>query len=146
MANEIAMFLVRAKKAVLSGQGGEAVSSEPNSQDLQYVEGGLKYTDARLGSSQFAGEEAMWIDGVPVWAMNYVGRVADGSFSADFLKEALLLVTEECPCRGPVEYENGDYTYKCSVKGDFGWFYGYEEIYYKDRLVYEYAFHGGEIE
>ncbi len=41
------------------------------------------------------------------------------------------------PYRGPEYFEDGEYTYKCSVNGDFSWFQGYEEIYCKDSKVYE---------
>lgn len=139
-------FLIRAKKATYAGNGTEAIPSRPRSHDFQYVEGAFKYIDTFLGSAKFAGEEALWKEDVPFWSMNYVGRTVSEDFSSDFLKEALLLVTEEYPYRGPMQYANGDYSYTCSVKGDFHWFYGYEEIRYKNDLVYDCAFHGGNIE
>ena len=77
--------------------------------------------------------------------MNYVGRVTDGPFSGDFLKEALLHVPEDFPYRGPAHYENGDYTYTCSIEGEFDWFQGKESIAYQSRLIYECYFHGGMI-
>lgn len=43
----------------------------------------------------------------------------------------------------PDTYVGGEYTYKCSVNGDFTWFQGYEEIYFHDKKVYECFFHGG---
>ena len=42
-----------------------------------------------------------------------------------------------------VEKVDGEYIYKCNVNGDFSWFQGYEEIYWKDTKVYECYFHGG---
>ena len=77
--------------------------------------------------------------------MNYIGRVLAEGFSGDFLKEALGLVPEEYPYRGPLEYKNGEYKYICTVKGDFIWFSGHEEIYKNDLKVYECNFHGGLI-
>ena len=85
-------------------------------------------------------------DGVPFWAMNYTGRVIADGFSGDFLKEALSLVPEEYPFRGPSSYRNGGYSYTCRVEGDFHWFNGYEEITYNDVNVYECVFHGGDVE
>ena len=138
-------FLVRAKQATYAGGRGETASSRPGSHDLQYKEGPLKYIDSYLGGAKFAGEEGLWRDEVPFWSMNYIGRVLSPMFSGDFLKEALMLVPDEYPFRGPAKYRNGDYSYSCSVKGDFHWFYGYEEIYHIDIKVYECAFHGGDI-
>ncbi len=60
--------------------------------------------------------------------MNYIGRVTGDNFSGDFLKEALLLVPEDKPFRGPEKYVNGDYTYDCEIDGDYKWFLGRETI------------------
>ncbi|MDY3362124.1 DUF5680 domain-containing protein [Clostridium sp. NSJ-49] len=77
--------------------------------------------------------------------MNYMGRVLSQEFSGSFLKEVLALVPEDNLYRGPIVYENGDYKYHCIVNGSFEWFNGYEEIFYKDKKVFECMFHGGLI-
>jgi hypothetical protein len=138
-------FLLKAKKATYAGKGAETGASRPNSHDLHYMEGKLKYIDTYLGSAKFAGEEALWRDDTPFWAMNYVGRVLADDFSGDFLKEALLHVPVEAPFRGPAKFINGDYSYVCNVEGDFHWFNGVEEIFYKGNKTYECLFHGGDI-
>ena len=139
-------FLIKAKRATYAGHGIETTSSRPNSYDFQYAEGSLKYIDSYLGGDKFAGEEALWKDNIPFWAMNYAGRVIGENFSGDFLKEALSLVPEDKPFRDPAEYTNGDYTYKCKVDGNFHWFSGYEEILLQGEKIYELFFHGGEID
>ena len=138
-------FLCRAKKSTYAGNGGESISSRPNSHDLQYVENNLKYIDTYLGGEKFAGEEAIWCDNTPFWSMNYIGRIIADGFSGDFLKECLLLISTEYPYRGPFVYQNGDYKYHCVVDGEFEWFSGYEEIFCNDIKVYECIFHGGCI-
>ena len=138
-------FLIRAKKATYAGKGAETTSSRIGSHDLVYQEDNLMYYDTYLGGERFAGEEAFWISDVPSWSMNYVGRVVGNHFSGDFLKEALLRVPCEKPYRGPEKYESGDYTYSCSVEGDFDWFQGKETIDYQGKLIYECCFHGGMI-
>lgn len=138
-------FLLRAKRATYAGRGPESASSRPCSHDLQYEEGNLLYIDSYLGRLQFAGEEAVWVDGQPVWAMNYVGRVLAEGFSGDFLKEALSKVTPDRPYRGPEEFVNGPHRYTCQVQGEFEWFSGYEAIFSHDKKVYECLFHGGKI-
>jgi hypothetical protein len=112
---------------------------------LHYEEDNLLYIDSYLGGSQFAGEEALWVDGQPFWAMNYVGRVLGEGFSGDFLKEVLANGTHSQPYRGPGEYRSGPYRYVCQVEGEFGWYSGHEEIFYQDTKVYECLFHGGKI-
>ena len=138
-------FLIRAKKATYAGKGAETTPSRPKSHDLQFTDGLLKYIDTYLGSEKFAGEEAIWKNDEPIWAMNYVGRVISDGFSGDFLKEAMSLVSEEYPFRGPLYHKNGDYTYECKIVGDFHWFCGSEEIHLADIKIYECAFHGGDI-
>ena len=145
MDKKLVDFLIKAKQATYAGKGAETASSRVRSHDLVYREGDYMYYDTYLGGDKFAGEEALWISEVPFWSMNYAGRVTGDNFSGDFLKEALLRVPEEKPFRGPDEYTDGDYTYKCDIEGDFEWFQGYETISHKGTLIYECYFHGGLI-
>lgn len=142
---EIIDFLMKAKKCTYASSGKETKASRPNSHDLEYVEGDLKYIDTYLGGEKFLGEEALWKNDVPFWSMNYAGRVLTDEFSGSFLKEALRLVTKDNPYRGPIMYQRGQYKYHCVINGDFKWFQGYEEIYYNDNKTYECYFHGGEV-
>ena len=145
MEKPIVSFLIRAKQATYAGKGAETAPSRTGSHDLVYRENNLVYYDTYLGGDRFAGEEALWIAGVPCWSMNYAGRVTGGHFSGDFLKEALLHVPENIPYRGPEKYVNGDYTYSCSVEGDFDWFQGKETISCRGNQIYECVYHGGLI-
>ena len=146
MDKRIIDFLIKAKKKTYAGKGAECASSRVKSHDLVYRENDLMYYDTYLGGEKFAGEEALWINDVPVWSMNYVGRVTGENFSGDFLKEALLNVPFEKPFRGPENYANGGYEYKCSIDGDFDWFHGREAISFDGKEIYECYFHGGMIE
>lgn len=138
-------FLVRAKKATYAGNGVEASSTRPNSHDLHFSEGDLIYIDTYLGSEQFSGVEGLWKNSIPFWAMNYSGRIVGEGFSGGFLKEALSMVSQKQPYRGPLNYENGDYSYRCVVSGHFDWFQGVEEIFKNHVKVYELMFHGGRV-
>ena len=146
MDKRIVEFLIRAKQATYAGKGAETAPSRVKSHDLEYREGDFLYYDTYLGGDRFAGEEALWISGIPYWSMNYAGRVTGGPFSGDFLKEALLHVPEGNPFRGPREYVSGDYAYFCETEGDPDWFQGKEIIAYRGNLIYECFFHGGRIE
>ncbi|EKQ57965.1 MULTISPECIES: DUF5680 domain-containing protein [unclassified Clostridium] len=145
IGEEIIDFLCRAKRSTYAGKGPESKSSRPNSHDLEYMEGNLKYIDTYLGGRNFSGEEALWKDNIPFWSMNYIGRVIDDKFSGSFLKEVLSLVTKENPYRGPIIYQNGQHKYHCIINGEFNWFQGHEEIYFDNIKVYECIFHGGLI-
>ena len=118
-------------------------STRLDSHDFSYRNGDYVYHDTYVGGEQFAGEEAIWYCGKSRYAMNYMGRVLGQQFSGDFLKEALRKADKKMPYRGPEYYQAGEYTYKCTVAGDFCWFQGYEEIYWGEEKVYECYFHGG---
>lgn len=141
----LATFLVRAKQRTYAGKGREIAPSRTASHDFAYQEGELSYYDTYLGGEAFAGEEAVWRQAVPVWGMNYAGRVTGQLFSGDFLKEALLRVPPELPLRGPQIFTQGDYRYHCRAEGNLTWFHGREEIFYREALIYECLFHGGAI-
>ena len=98
-----------------------------------------------MGGEKFVGEEAIWNDNITLWSMNYAGRIVEEGFEGWFLKEALRIVNEEYPYRGPLSYENGEFKYECSFAGNFEWFDGEEVIYKNDVKIYECKFHGGVI-
>ena len=139
-------FLLRAKRHTYAGGGDEITPSRTASHDLAYEEGEYAYYDTYLGGERFAGQEAVWHGRIPLWCMNYAGRVLGDNFSGDFLKEALYRAPSDIPFRGPRLYFRGDYHYHCSVEGSFAWFQGTEEIFYRDEKIYECRFHGGLIQ
>lgn len=143
---KIIEFLLEAKRNTYAASQGKMDSSRPNSYDLSFEKGRLKYIDSYLGTHLFTGEEAIWEDECPIWAMNYSGRVLDeANFSSRFLKEALMHPNEEYPYRGLPLFKQGEYTYLMEVQGDFSWFTGRELIFKHSLLVYELNFHGGKV-
>ena len=142
---EIRRFLVKAKNSTYISGENSILSLKPNSHDYRYSEGDYTYMDSYLGSEHFAGEEAVWIKDIPVYAMNYYGQTLNSNFNTAFLKEALSLATLENPYRGAEFYQNGDYTYHCQINGDFDCFQGEEKIYCRQEKVYRCVFHGGSI-
>ena len=143
--DELIAFRLEANVNTYAAYTNETDSTRPKSHDFRYESGPWMYHDTYVGGEEFAGEEAIWKDGITVYAMNYLGRVLDDRFSGDFLKEALRAADKKMPYRGPSVYQSGEYTYRCNVTGDFTWFQGYEEIYFNDVKVYECVFHGGLI-
>ncbi len=146
MRDKIIRFLITAKQSTYAGKGAETQSSRIKSNDLIYREDDLLYYDTYLGGERFAGEEAIWIEDVSYWSMNYVGRVTGANFSGDFLKEALLNVPFDMPYRGPEHYSHGEYTYECKAVGGFEWFQGREAIFYRGAEIHECYFHGGLVQ
>ncbi|MDD5936913.1 MAG: DUF5680 domain-containing protein [Clostridiales bacterium] len=138
-------FKLEAIKNTYAGNANQCSSSRLESHDYSYEKGEFKYYDTWLGGEKFSGEEAIWKENIPVYAMNYFGRVLDERFSGQFLHEVLSVATMELPYRGPELYQAGEYTYKTKVIGDITWFQGYEEIYCGEIKVYECYYHGGVL-
>lgn len=138
-------FMLKAKKETYAKKQGKVASSRPNSHDYQYREDDYLYIDTFLGSEYFGGEECVYKNDVPIYVMNYYGRVIDEAFNGEFLKESLMLVDHESLFRGPSLHINGEYAYHCSYDGDVNMFNGKEEIYYNNTKVYECTFHGGLV-
>lgn len=141
-------FLVKAKKNTYAGDGSLSVSSRLSSKDLHYAEGDLHYIDTYLGSADFIGEEAVFENQVPVWGMNYYGKMLVPDIPEGFshcLKSALKVVPLEYPFRGPAVFEHKEFTYKCFWQGNLSNFTGNEEIYFNVTGIYKLSFHGGMI-
>ena len=143
--DELIAFRLEANVNTYAAFRNETDSTRPQSHDYRYGSGSYLYHDTYVGGERFAGEEAVWHHGKAVYAMNYMGRVLDDSFSGNFLKEALRNADRKMPYRGPEYYHAGEYTYRCKVTGDFTWFQGYEEIYRNETKTYECVFHGGTL-
>ncbi len=147
-SDDFKSFIVKAKIETYAGYGEFSEASRPASHDLHYKSGDLLYIDTYLGGFNFAGEEAVWINSSPIWAMNYYGRMLISEIPegfSDFLKESLRNVPFDHPYRGPEVYSKGDYKYLCSWKGEISFFSGQETILLKGVPVYELLFHGGSI-
>ncbi len=139
-------FLLDAKRNTYAAAAPQASPCRTGCHDYRYLgPAGYAYLDSYLGGERFAGQEAVWQNDRPLWAMNYLGRVLAEPFSGDFLKQALLAVPAAMPYRGPALFSQGDYCYHCRVEGDFSFFQGWEEIFYREGKVYECCFHGGFV-
>ena len=150
LRSELAAFLVRAKRATnaATASAPDAAASRPGARDLRYeeAEGGWSYLVSDLGGPRFAGQEVVWKDGAPVWAMNYCGMVTGEGFDSGFRREALRAVPEDAPYRGPIEYQRDDMLYVNNYAGELPWFFGREEIYRKGVSIYTCMYHGGAVE
>ena len=115
---------------------------------MAYHENEYYYLDSYFGEKDFSGEEVVYHKEIPVWSMNYYGKMIRDDLPEGFietLREALIKVSEKNPFRGPEEYTRGKYKYKCSNEGDIDFFNGTESIFYEDEEVYRLYFHGGRI-
>ena len=142
---ELITFRLEANKMTYAGNANKCDSTRLDSKDYHYKKGKNVYHVTYVGGEQFAGQEAIWKKGRAIYAMNYLGRVVGENFSSEFLKEALCAAAPDCPYRGPLFYQSGEYIYITKVTGDIHWFQGVEEIYHNNKKVYECDYNGGLI-
>jgi hypothetical protein len=145
---EFVKFLLTAKQATYAGGGPHAAASRPASADLHFQQGDYLYIDTYLGARNFAGEEAVWWQGTPAWAMNYYGWMLCAEIPVgfgEFLKAALRRAPAQAPFRGPQAYGDGPFEFLCRWQGDLARFTGEEEIRWQGEVIYRLVFHGGNI-
>lgn len=150
---QLAKFLVKAKTRTYAGESKEIPPQRSGFTELELEEGNFEYRDSYSGFFQAPGQEVVRYKGKPIWAMAYSGGMekeyhGDVDFAIktfSFLKQALLLVEESKPFRGPDNLKEGDYEYINKIEGDIINFRGQEEILYKGEKVFTQNYIGGLI-
>lgn len=147
---ELHAFIVEAKAAAYVGGRAAGLSSRAGSHDIAYQRGPWSYLDSYLGGTDFLGQEVVWFDGNPTWAMNYYGRILDpsmidGSRAGSVIRTVLPLMYAEGRFLGGFEHGVGEYRYRDESDGDHRSFTGIERILTDGREVYRLDYHGGLI-
>lgn len=143
--HQLIQFLIKAKTSTYANKQHKSQQLRADSHDYSYEENDYKYCDSFFGRSYFSGQEVVYIKDAVCWSMNYYGNVLSEQFKGDFLKDALMNVTNKQPFRGPELYQKGEYIYISHTLGTMSSFEGHEEIYYKTQKIYEGKYHGGII-
>jgi hypothetical protein len=145
--NELAEFIVKAKKNCYAGEGIEQRVGD-GSRRLTFSEGNFAYEDNYDGFYQAPGTEIVrWqMNGQRIWQMSYSGgmlpefwgneQLAKRTFT--FLKKVLQQVDSKKPFRGPDRFSGEDqHSWKYSIKteGDLVRFRGEENIFYKSAII-----------
>ena len=143
-------FIVKAKAATYVGSGEPAVSCRPGSHDLRYAEGAWAYLDSYFGRQDFIGEEVVWFEDQPVWAMNYYGFILEPTKispaeAGQVIKASLAEMYRQGRFLGGFVYQYGDFRYEDTNTGDATRFTGLEKISHDGSLVYSLHYHGGLI-
>jgi Domain of unknown function (DUF5680) len=151
MTLELIEFIVRAKANTWNKSGQASLSYRPGSRDLQYHEANLSYLDSYFGNTNFLGQEVVWQDGPPIWAMNYHGQI----LQPDLYDGARAGATSQVG-RGRVYTLNtflGDYefalehsVFRMTTTGESSSFSGKEWHEINGIVVYTFDFHGGAIQ
>jgi hypothetical protein len=147
---QLRAFIIKAKAATYVGGGAKGPSSRPASHDLEFQDGPFHYLDSYFGGSDFLGQEVVYHEGQPIWAMNYYGRILEPTMIAaaeagHIIQESLARMYEEGRFLGGFEHTIGRGTYTDTSKGDVSSFTGTEWITRDSVRVYELVYHGGLI-
>jgi len=150
-------FLIESKKQTYAnGNALKTNSTRKGSNDYEFFkvidDTKFVYHDTYFGGTNFIGEEVVYENEKPFWAMNYYGITIDNELSEkaiDFaLRPALMKVGEDflvLPLRGPSIFENNGFKYTFESNGTIDSFSGIEEIYKGKKLVYKLVCNGGKI-
>lgn len=119
--------------------------------EITAKDGNFSYRDSFTGHIRSRGMEVVRFKGKPVWTSLYGGgmvkgyeKMADETFG--FLKQAFQSKnTSSNSFRGPSKYKKDDWEYKYKQEGSLEEFTGYEEIYYRGKLVFFHRIIGGTV-
>lgn len=150
MNKKLLNFIIKAKISTYAGAEDDSKKIlSDGSKEFIYIEDIYEYRDRYFGSDPFAGQEVVFSVQEPIWVMNYRGYISDKTISEkavyDFLKQALSEVSEATPFRGPAKLSRGDFEYTSEFLGNSESFSGVENIYFKNKKIYELFFHGGLV-
>jgi hypothetical protein len=143
-------FIVRAKAATYIGGGPPSLSHRPGSHDLEFHEGAFAYLDSYFGGTDFIGQEVVYFEEKPVWAMNYYGRILEPSLitaaeAGQILQTSLPEMYRQGRFLGGFEHTSDQGTYVDTSEGDVTFFTGKEWIVRQGVKVYELVYYGGLV-
>ena len=151
MLDQLNDFIVKAKAATYVGDGKkEDRSCRPGSHDLRFSDGPFLYLDSYFGGADFIGEEVVYFEDQPVWAMNYYGRILlpekiTPAETGQVIMKSLTRLYQQNRFLGGFEHAEGQYVYFDTNTGDAISFTGMEWIERNGERVYELVYHGGLI-
>jgi hypothetical protein len=148
--NHLHDFIVQAKKATYVGDGEETTSSRVGSHDLEFTQGAFRYLDSYFGGQDFIGQEVVYYEDKPVWAMNYYGKILmpkqiTPAQTGAIIKESLSKLYQQGRFLGSFEHQVENYNYYDTSIGGVSAFSGREWITLNKEVVYELLYHGGLI-
>lgn len=150
-SQELFEFIDRAGKSTYAGGGKEVKPERKDFHELEFEDGDFYYRDSYAGHYRSRGMEVVRYKSKPIWAALYGGGMTEGSEKLanetfKFLKKAMSEDENGFQSfRGPHNLTDGDWRYSYEQNGDPFEFNGYEEIFYKNELVFFHRVIGGKI-
>ncbi|MGC9603584.1 MAG: DUF5680 domain-containing protein [Minisyncoccia bacterium] len=121
----------------------------PRFKVIVYRKGHYLVVDRYTGDEQYIGESITLYRRRPIFGLNYYGKILDSKFKPrdvfDFLKKALVAGAGRTPYRGLDKFKENGFLYRNSFTEKRRIVKGEEKIFYKNKLIYIQAYHGGLI-
>lgn len=145
---EFTDFLIQAKRNAYLGKNGEPYETlEDGCREFTFSEDNLVFRNRYFGRLSFTGEEIVFSDKKPYWAMNYCGEVLNDLVSEqevfDFLAKTLSEGEKRFPFRGPKFLSKKEFVYINHIEGELKRFKGEEFILFNGEKVYRMYYFGG---
>lgn len=146
----LSRIIVKAKAATYVGGGIKTAPSRLGSHDLSWSEGSWRYLDSYFGGTDFIGQETLWFEDSPIWAMNYYGYIRrpdliDGSRAGETIKAALSSMYREGRFLGGFQWTGPHGEYRDQSSGDPLHFHGREIILVDGVEAYALDYFGGLV-
>ncbi|HAS61125.1 MAG TPA: hypothetical protein DCS35_00290 [Vibrio sp.] len=147
---ELYQFIVEAKANAYVARAPKCLPYRLGSHDIQYQNGLFQYMDSYFGGTDFLGQEVVYFDNEPIWAMNYYGKILtpdiyDAEKAGNTVLASLSKLYKSGHFLGNTVNETNMGTYYDTNQGDVFSFTGYEWIELVHQKVYELHYHGGLI-
>jgi len=148
--SELEAFIVLAKSQTYVGGGRFSSSCRPGSHDVAFDNDAWSYLDSYFGGTDFIGQEVVWQSNVPVWAMNYYGRILlpekmNAERAGKIIKESLSELYAEGRFLGGFSNTIDNAYYVDNSVGHVSGFSGTEKILIDKLAVYQLDYHGGLV-
>ena len=148
---ELCKFLVKAKKSTYAaGDAAKKIVNGDKSTTLIFEDGDWKYHDNYFGGEPYGGREVVFFKSKPIYIMVYYGQVNESVPDINkvygILMNALKLVPENRPYRGPEKYNKGNLSYSNNFTGKIDNFFGEEIIKESGREIYKAKYIGGFVD
>lgn len=149
--NDLCKFLVTAKRSTYAaGDTADKVINDDKSTTLVFKEGDWKYHDNYFGGEPYGGREVVFYKNQPIYIMTYYGLVDESVDDFNpiyaFLMEALKLIPEEHPYRGPNRHDQNNLSYYNNFTGEIDNFSGEEIIKEDGNEIYRAKYLGGFVD
>ncbi len=147
---DLEQFIIAAKAACYIGGSGAVKPCRPGAHDLAFQKDTYRYLDSYFGGTDFLGQEVVWYNTHPVWAMNYYGYIVqpddfNAKLAGGVIVKSLAALYAQGRFLGAFSYDVDGYTYVDKNQGDVQKFHGIETISRGGIELYRLEYHGGCI-